>query len=48
MQRLEVSCVVQRIYTSLGAKGLRKGDIYLNLLVEVTQQTQAAVRRGFP
>ena len=25
MQRLEVSCAVRRIYTSLGAKGL-KGD----------------------
>ena len=25
MQRLEVSCAVGRIYTSLGAKGLMKG-----------------------
>ena len=42
MQRLEVSCAVRRIYTSLGAKGLiqraqRDSSIKIvNLLLEIT------------
>ena len=33
MQRLEVSCAVRRIYTSLGAKGLRNSTTFTPAVV---------------
>ena len=41
MQRLEVSCVVRRIYTSLGARGLKKNleTIKENHAVDSVQKT---------
>ena len=43
MQRLEVSCAVRLIYTSLGAKGLRMNDALMLKLVQ--QYTQTDRRR---
>ena len=41
MQRLEVSCAVRFIYTSLGAKGLRIFTVYINLFQSVKSMGNA-------